>query len=209
MILYSFKHSTNPLKVRMAFAEMNLKYEIKEITLFRGEHRRPEFLQVNLLGKVPVLDDNGFILTESNAILTYLGRQYGSDLWPRDSQGEGKAMQWLFFESSQLANPLGHIWFNTFGNPKVGRRVYSQSEMSAVYEDAEYTLTFLDAHLSTHNFLLGNSFSLVDCAIGVQIASLRDTPLGSLTKWPNLFSYSQRIVSRPSWKKAGGEGIFD
>src|SRR5215470_7282914 len=95
MKLYFFP-SPNPQKVRFALNELGLECETVPIDLTKGEHRRPEFLLLNPAGRVPVLVDGDLALSESHAILTYLGEKTGR-LWPATAAGRAEALQWLFF----------------------------------------------------------------------------------------------------------------
>src|SRR5262245_3177100 len=102
MKLYS-TFSLNPQKVLFALKELGLAAEIVEIDVFRGEQRTEQFTNLNPMQKLPVLDDDGFVLWESNAILAYLGEREGK-LWPSDRRGRADAMRWLFFEARHLAD---------------------------------------------------------------------------------------------------------
>ena len=68
MKLYNVAYSGNSYKVRLLLAHLGIRCEIVEVDILKGESRTPEFLKINPNGRTPVLDDNGFILAESNAI---------------------------------------------------------------------------------------------------------------------------------------------
>jgi glutathione S-transferase len=72
MRLYNVAYSGNSYKVRLLLAQVGIPCEIVEVDILKGESRTPEFLKINPNGRTPVLDDNGFVLTESNAILASL-----------------------------------------------------------------------------------------------------------------------------------------
>ncbi len=72
MKLYSVAYSGNSYKVRLLLAQLGTPCTIVEIDILKGESRTPELLKINPTGRIPVLDDNGFILAESNTILAYL-----------------------------------------------------------------------------------------------------------------------------------------
>ncbi len=82
MKLYNVAYSGNSYKVRLLLAQLGIPCEIVEVDILKGESRTPEFLKINPNGRTPVLDDNGFILAESNAILAYLAR--GTKYLPDD-----------------------------------------------------------------------------------------------------------------------------
>src|SRR5215510_13294522 len=72
MKLYNVAYSGNSYKVRLLLAQLGIPCEIVEVDILKGESRTLEFLKINPNGRTPVLDDNGFLLAESNAILAYL-----------------------------------------------------------------------------------------------------------------------------------------
>ena len=96
MKLYNVAYSGNSYKVRLLLAQLGIPCEIIEVDILKGESRTPEFLKINPNGRTPVLDDDGFILAESNAILAYLAR--GTKFLPEDRQKFGLVFQWMFFE---------------------------------------------------------------------------------------------------------------
>jgi len=211
MKLYNFDPSPNPLKVRVALAELGVDYETMKIILFKGEQNSKMFLKINPHGKVPALVDGDLTISESNAILSYLGREYGKSLWPKSPAHEAKAMQWLFFEAAQMASCFGSIWFNKFGLPKLGRKPesFESSVMRDSIERAVWAITHLEAHLSKNTFILGEDFSLVDASIGVQLAALHQTLLGTGEKFPAVYKYKEAFTNRASWKSARGSAIWD
>ena len=96
MKLYNVTYSGNSYKVRLLLAQLGISCQLIEVDILKGESRVPEFLRINPNGRTPVLDDNGFLLAESNAILAYLAR--GTKFLPEDRQHWARVFQWLFFE---------------------------------------------------------------------------------------------------------------
>ena len=107
MKLYHFP-SPNPQKVTFALKELGLDCEIIPVDLAKGEQKAPAFLAVNPAGRVPVLIDDGETLTESQAILAYLGDKTGR-LWPVSVAGRAQALQWLFFLSQHVMPAAGEL----------------------------------------------------------------------------------------------------
>lgn len=90
-------------RVELFLHLLGLDHELVEVDLPGGEQRRPEFLALNPFGHVPVIDDGGLIMHDSNAILVYLAMRYGDDAWlPRDAVGAARVQGWL----SAAAGPL-------------------------------------------------------------------------------------------------------
>src|SRR4029077_1441616 len=100
MKLYHFP-SPNPQKVTFALKELGLDCELIPVNLATGEQREPAFRAVNPAGRVPVLVDGAVTLTESHAILAYLGEKTGG-LWPASAGDRAAALQWLFYLSQHI-----------------------------------------------------------------------------------------------------------
>jgi glutathione S-transferase len=192
----------------MALQELGLEYENTEIKLFERQQQGPSFLKINPLGKVPVLEDGNMLLRESNAILAYLGKEYGGELWPSNPIFEASALEWLFFEATQMAACYGAVWFNDFVMPKLGLEPKSKSEIQGKIDRVEWTLDHLNNHLENNQFMMGDKFSLVDCSLGVVIAMLNENILVDSGEWKFVKAYLGRIVSRDSWKNARGSAIW-
>lgn len=207
MKLYTFKHSPNPLKVRLALAELGLEYEPVEINLFEGEHHGPSFSAINPHHKVPVLVDGDLVLPESNAILAYLGRTRGGALWPSDPKLEATSLRWLFFDSFSLGNQCGTLWWSDVVAPATGRPPSSEPVIEDAVRDLETALGVLERHLDGRDYLLGGELTLADCAVGVGLAMLAGTRLGRAEGWPRATAYRDRLMARPSFTQAGGDGI--
>ena len=105
MRLYHHPLSSNARRARMAAIQLDVDVELVLVDLSKGEQRRPEFLRLNPNGRVPVLDDDGFILTESHAIMQYLAvRTPGQSLYPTAPQARADVNRWMFW-SAQLFQP--------------------------------------------------------------------------------------------------------
>jgi glutathione S-transferase len=96
MKLYNVAYSGNSYKVRLLLGHLNIPYEIIEVDILKGESRSAEFLKINPNGRTPVLDDNGFVLAESNSILAYLAKS--TKFLPDDRKKFGLVFQWMCFE---------------------------------------------------------------------------------------------------------------
>lgn len=192
----------------MALNELGLPHEIKEINLFKGEHMSPEFKKINPMQGVPVLEDDGLVLSESNAILAYLGRKLKTSLWPIDPKLEAAALQWLFFESTLLIRRCGILWWSETIAPKTGMEGMTEGELVEATEDLMDTFDRIEPLLSGQRYILSNDFSLVDCSIGPVMNMLRETRLRGLSKWPGIQAYADRVRARPSWKISDGDAIY-
>src|SRR6266496_5984510 len=102
MKLYEFG-PTRSIRVRWTLQELGVDFEPIRVNLVAGEHRRPEFLKINPAGKLPVLVDGDLVLTESVAIVLYLGEKYADKgLLPKDLGQRAQLNKWLLFAATEL-----------------------------------------------------------------------------------------------------------
>ena len=196
LTLYWF-WSYNPQKARLALEELGLEYSLVTVDLTRGGQHTELVGELNPNRKVPILRWDDYTLWESNAILTYLGERTAR-LWPSDPEGKGVAARWMFFESRHLSEPVGELWFNGYVARLMGRPPDTLAQERAQTHGARY-LSVVDQHLARNEWMLGERFSLVDCAYGpvLDALSLAGDYLGA---YPALGRYLARMRERRSWK---------
>ena len=157
MKLYDMALSGNCYKVRLMLALLGLDYDSRPISLRAGENRTPEFLSMNPLGKIPVLDDDGFIIRDSQAILVYLAAKHGGlQWWPDDAAGQGEVTQWLSFAANE-------IWSGCAiarAIPKFNR----QGDLAAAQAIARAALAILEGRLRDHDWLALGRPTIADIA---------------------------------------------
>lgn len=94
--LYHFPLSGHAHRVQLMLSLLELPVEVVFVDLAKGAHKQADFLAINPFGQVPVIDDNGVILADSNAILVYLAQKYGKGRWlPSDPLGAARVQRWL------------------------------------------------------------------------------------------------------------------
>lgn len=105
--LHDYVLSGSCYKVRLFLSFLGVEYEAVPVDYYPGRaHRRPEFLDINPLGQLPVLEDGGYRLRDAQAILVYLGAKYdASRLWyPETPEAQGEIAMWLSFAGGELMN---------------------------------------------------------------------------------------------------------
>lgn len=106
MKLYEFA-PTRSIRVRWMLQELEVPFEAITVDMLRGEHRSPWFLAINPAGKLPALIDGDLVLTESMAIVPYLGEKYpGSGLIPTVLSERARFNSWIMFTATELEQPL-------------------------------------------------------------------------------------------------------
>src|SRR5476651_1326223 len=94
--LYRHALSGHCHRVQLLLEMLGLEHEMVEVDLGAGEHKQGAFIKLNTFSQVPVLDDNGVVIADSNAILTYLAKRYGGQQWlPEDPENGALVQRWL------------------------------------------------------------------------------------------------------------------
>jgi glutathione S-transferase len=157
--LYNVAYSGNSYKVRLLLAHLGIPCEIVEVDILRGESRTAEFLKINPNGRTPVLDDDGFILAESNAILAYLAR--GTKYLPEDRKQWALVFQWLFFEQYSHEPYIATSRFWLQHKPDSSERA---AVLAARHDGGWNALKVMEGHLAKHDFFVGD-YSIADIAL--------------------------------------------
>ena len=178
-VLYDAARCPYCARARIVLAEKGLPYEPVEIDL----RDRPAWLyEKNPAGKVPVLEEDGWVLPESAVISEYLNERYPEQpLWPADP-GERAAGRLLVFR------------FDDFSGPYYALR----REEAGARERFEEELGFLDGLLAGMPWLSGREFGLADIAYLPWLVRARDMLGFSLEPWPMLVAWLERTAGRPS-----------
>ena len=184
------------LRTLWMVGELGVAYEHEDYLPRAPETRTPEFLAVNPNGRVPAIDDDGFILTESMAINFYLAKKHRSALYPPDAKHEALAWQWCLWETDRIDRQLPAYVRHTRELPE-GERRKEIAETS--WKEIVESFDILDAALGKSLWLAGPAFSIAD--LNVASALYRALSL-DLAKWPNLQAWLHRCWERPAAKRA-------
>ena len=178
MKLYNVAYSGNSYKVRLLLAHLGIPCEIIEVDILNGESRTAEFLKINPNGRTPVLDDNGFVLAESNAILAYLAK--GTKFLPEDRKVFGQIFQWMFFEQYSHEPFIATSRFWLQHKPDSPEKF---ALLAAKRDGGWAALKIMEDHLSKNDFFVGD-YSIADIALFAytHVAHEGGFPLDSFSK---------------------------
>jgi glutathione S-transferase len=186
MRLYDYAASGNCFKVRLLLALLGRSYERVPVDIFAGDTLTDAFGALNPLRETPVLEfDDGRTLTQSNAILTYLGE--GTDFLPGDAFARGEVASWLSFEQERIMGGIGGPRFRVL----TGRR-FDPARLGT----GRGALAHLDAHLRTRDWLVGEAPTIAD--IGVFAYASR-APEAGLEHPPHVAEWLDRVRALPGF----------
>jgi glutathione S-transferase len=191
--LYGYPKSRS-LRAAWALEEARAEYDYAKVDLMKGEGRKPAFLAINPFGKVPALVDGDLVITESAAIMTYVGEKFpASGLVPIAHPARAAYFQWVAFTISELEQPLWTLAKHRFALPENLRM--PAIEPTALWEFAR-AAGVLHQYMQGREYVAGERFSGADIMVGHTLSWARNNhiPLES----PVLEAYADRILSSPS-----------
>ncbi len=170
--------------------ELGAPYKLHVLNMKAGEQRRPEYLAVNPMGKVPAIRHRDTLVTEQVAISIYLADAFsGAGLAPAIGDPErGAYLRWLVFYAACF-------------EPAVSDRAMKReagAAQSSPYGDFDTMYETLVQHLSRHPFFTGERLSAADILWGTALHWM--TMFGLVPERPVITDFVQKIVSRPSYK---------
>lgn len=193
LTLYYTPLSSPANKIRFLLNYLGIPYELKVVNLAAGEQRQPDFLKINPYGKVPAIDDNGFKLAESNAILRYLADKYSSHVYPKNLEERARVEQWLDFAAHHIALATSKIMFNTYFYQFKGVAKDERSLQDGRAWLNSY-LPVLEQQLAKHAYIAGNHLTIADFSLlsALDVAELLDI---HLTPYPHLNAWRQKLMA--------------
>ena len=161
LTLHDYLPSMNGGKVRVLLGHLGLAYQSKPVAIFSGASRARDFLDLNPVGAIPVLElEDGRTLAESNAILVFLAT--GTHFLPAERYAHAKVMQWLFFEQYYVEPAIGTLRFWTL----TGRLEHNSGSMvDSRRESGARALSALERVLQSAAFLVEDRLSIADIAV--------------------------------------------
>jgi glutathione S-transferase len=161
----------------------------------------PGFRAASPLGKMPAMDDDGFLLADSSAIIHYLEAKHPAPpLIPADPQERGRVIWWDEFGDTVFAACGGKMFFNRIVSPKfLGREGDLAAAAEAETEELPKLLAYLESAIPASGYLVGDRFSLADLAAVSPLVNLRHcgARIDAATH-PRIAAWSEAILSRPS-----------
>jgi glutathione S-transferase len=189
--LYDMPLSGNCHKVRLLLSLLALPYKTQSVDLRGGEQRGPDHLQRNPFAQVPVLDDDGLVIRDSQAILVYLAKRYGGEQWwPDDAYQLAQIAAWL----STAANEI----FHGAAKLRVHHKFGSTIDTVTAQQTADKVLGIIDRHLQNQDWLVGDSVSIADIAVYPYLALAPEGGL-DIAAYPNIIAWFQRLRALPGY----------
>ena len=176
-------------------AELDFEYDHMPVH-FVSESKTPEYLAINPNGRVPAMDDNGFILFESLAINLYLVKKNGASmLAPKNAEEEALAIQWSIWALTELEDNIISL---VVRHPAVAMYPPDEAIESAARAGLERPLKVLDAHLTGREYVIADRFTVADLGVS-SVLSLTALIKYDLNSYPNVKEWFERCIARPAY----------
>nr|QHU79971.1 glutathione S-transferase D4 [Bemisia tabaci] len=185
------------MTAKLLEVDINLKFT----DLFKGEQNTPEFLKMNSLHTIPVLDDDGFVLYESRAILRYLANKYEKDdlLYPKDPQKRALVDQALDFDMNTFYRPFFDYWIYCM----IGPAPHDEERFQKVYK----SFPIFDDMLKNSDFVTGKNLTIADISLLAGVSSVNAVGF-DIANYPNIvrwFANCKQAV--PDYQELNDNGV--
>ena len=184
------------LRTLWMLGELGIPYEHKDYLPRSPETKTPEFVALNPNSRVPVIDDDGFVLSESMAINLYLAKKHKSALYPADLQSEALAWQWSLWETDRLDRQIVNYQNHTSSLPAAERKA---DIAEAAWKEVVPAFDVLETALKKSAWLAGPAFSVADLNVASALFRALSIDLG---KWPHIKAWLERCWERPAAQRA-------
>jgi glutathione S-transferase len=196
--IWGRNNSVNVQKALWCCEELGLTYERIDAGGVFGVVNTPQYRNLNPNGLVPTIEDDGFVLWESNAIVRYLAAKHGDGkLWPKDLNIRAEADKWMDWQCTTFWPTFRPLFWNLVRTP------VDQRDEAAMGESRLKTieiLGYLDAHLKSRSHVAGESFTMGDIPMGCAIWRWMELPI-ERPELPNLRRWFDTLAARPAYRK--------
>lgn len=184
---------TRDLRVQWALEEMGLPYAVRGWDHTGGETTGPEFSAISPFNQLPVLDDDGLVLSETGAILIHLAETSGK-LIPADPEARAHVIQWTLAALSTVEGPIQPLKLmdmGAMGDPGDAREFLTGWTCRV--------LGNLDRRLEGRDWIAADAFTIADLLLASVLRQLRHTDL--MDGYPDVKAFYARAMARPAWKR--------
>jgi len=191
-------NSINVQKVLWALEELKVPYERVDAGMAFGVVNESFYKKMNPNSRVPTIDDDGFVLWESNAIVRYLGAKHGAgSLWPTDLRERADSDRWMDWASLHVGSAITPVFWGLIRTP-ADKRNMSQIEAGAEATTQQFQV--LEQSLGDREWVAGNRFTMGDICVGVYVYRWNALDV-KRPRLPRVEAYYERLTRRPAFQQ--------
>ena len=203
MKLYVLPPSPRAFKVIALKNHLGIECEMHIVELAKGDQLTPEYIAMNPNKKMPVLEDDDYVLWESNAILFYLAsKKPASGLWPSDVKDQADMLRWLAWESAHWdAESCGMVGYEKVSKAVLGLGPAEPAFIARGEENFARFAAALNESLKSRRWLTGDSVTIADFSIGAWIPAAERLAL-PVAKYPEIGRWYEGLASLPAGRSS-------
>jgi glutathione S-transferase len=199
--IHAFPPSPRAFKVLWTANHLGVDYALQLVDLTQGAQKKPEFLVLNPNGRMPVLEEDGFVLWESNAIVQYLTtKKPESGLLPTDERGRADVSRWQFWESTSWDPACVILVFERFVKGFFGRGEPDPVEVEKGLQRFNEAARVLNGQLDQHRYVCGDQVTVADFSLGSSLL-MAEAAQFPLEEYRAIQRWGAELKSLPSWQK--------
>lgn len=198
--IWGRKNSSNVRKALWCAEELALAYESLDAGGAFGLVDTPEYRALNPNGRIPMIEDDGFVLWESNSIVRYLAARHAanSHWYPADVQARASAEKWMDWTTSTFAEPFRQLFWGVLRTPEAQQ---DWQQINAAKATCAELLSRVDQALAGQPYLSGEEIGVGDIPLGSFIYAWFEMPI-ERPPMPHLEAWYQRLKQRPAYRQA-------
>lgn len=198
--IWGRKNSSNVRKALWCAEELGLSYQSIDAGGAFGLLDTPQYRAMNPNGRIPLIEDDGFVLWESNTIVRYLAARHGArtSWYPVDLQARANAEKWMDWTTSTLAEPFKVVFWGVLRTPADQQ---NWTTINAGIQTCVDVLRTVDQALAEQPYLSGSEIGMGDIPLGSFIYAWFEMPI-ERPPMPNLEAWYHRLTQRPAYRKA-------
>lgn len=202
MKLHVFPPSPNAIKVLATAHHLELPFELVMVDLFKGAQKTPSFTAMNPNQKMPVLEDDGFTLWESNAITQYLAsKKPESGLWPTEPKRQAGVSRWQLWQTAHWGPTCGTFVFERVVKKVANLGPANEAEVARVEPDFHKYAQVLNGQLARQKWLTGERLTVADISIGAWMVYGEQAGF-PLDEYLEITRWYAGLAALPGWKKS-------
>ncbi|MES2260990.1 MAG: glutathione S-transferase [Pseudomonadota bacterium] len=189
--LYDYELSGSCYKLRLFMNILGIEYETISIDFVNKEHKMAKYIAINPFGEIPILDDNGLILRDAQAILVYLAKKYDTrnQWYPDNAESMGRIAQWLSTGGGEVMNASGARLFKALNYPV---------DIDRLHTGAQRAFTILNEHLANREFMELGHPTIADIACFPYSALAPEGGI-DISPYPHLVAWIERMKRIPGF----------
>ena len=169
------------------------------LDLLKGDQQKPAYLAVNPNGKVPTLIDGQQVVWEADAVMCYLARRAGSDLWPDDLR-QIDIIRWFSWNAQHLYRHAGTLYFENIVKRRFGIGEPDEAAVREAQQEFRRYAAVLTEHLADRRWLVGGAITVADFSVAITLPYAEQAGM-PLREFPVVQRWLDRLNDIEAWRE--------